>query len=259
MGTRNHSTSRRGFTLIELLVVVAIIALLVSILLPSLSRARELAKATMCAQNMKQCGTALHAYAAEHRSRFPLLVCGAQGYGTPAWFDSWWFGAISPFTGTDMSRFVSGTQAAQETNLTICPSAKIFPVYRDWHVPAKSYLAAERVISPVWSAASISAAYANAVSPDNVEKPQDQMMLGEGPIGAAGIWSLPGVEEFRYKRGMSDQKAWGNRNNGDNGITYYWHGDNKTCNILFTDSHASTGFTPDMGWANHYQDQEHDY
>src|SRR5262249_25644956 len=62
----------RAFTLIELLVVVAIIALLISILLPALSNAREQAKATKCAANLSAVGKAVHTYLAENRSMFPL-------------------------------------------------------------------------------------------------------------------------------------------------------------------------------------------
>ena len=57
--------SRKAFTLIELLVVVAIIALLISILLPSLQGAREQAKKALCLSNMKQVGLGSHSYAVE--------------------------------------------------------------------------------------------------------------------------------------------------------------------------------------------------
>ena len=56
-GVRHISARRmRGFTLIELLVVIAIISLLVSILIPSLKRAKELARRAVCASNLHQPG-----------------------------------------------------------------------------------------------------------------------------------------------------------------------------------------------------------
>lgn len=61
---------RKGFTLIELLVVVAIIALLISILLPSLSRARELAKRAVCSSNLRGIGQSQHIYANDNYEWF---------------------------------------------------------------------------------------------------------------------------------------------------------------------------------------------
>lgn len=58
-------SKRSGFTLIELLVVIAILSLLVSLLLPSLNRARELARQTVCASNQRQIGILLTMYSAE--------------------------------------------------------------------------------------------------------------------------------------------------------------------------------------------------
>lgn len=77
------SVRRNGFTLIELLVVVAIIVLLISILLPSLGRARDLAKQASCASNLRQIGIAFQTYMQDHDGRHypPQWHPSADAYG----------------------------------------------------------------------------------------------------------------------------------------------------------------------------------
>lgn len=64
-------TFRGAFTLVELLVVIGIIALLIAILLPSLSRARQSAQAVACASNLRQLGLAMVNYTTDHKGQLP--------------------------------------------------------------------------------------------------------------------------------------------------------------------------------------------
>lgn len=73
---------RKGFTLVELLVVIGIIGVLVSILLPSLSKARQMAVRTNCLSNLRQFGTATQMYINDNKQSMPFCNwdAGTGGY-----------------------------------------------------------------------------------------------------------------------------------------------------------------------------------
>ncbi len=114
-----YKSRRPGFTLIELLVVVAIIALLIAILLPSLARAREQAKAVVCASRLKVLWQCVYYYTSDNKNVLPNFS-PLYTYEIP---DNYWTSQIAdyvtfkpdlflcPADRNPIVRFVSGTQS----------------------------------------------------------------------------------------------------------------------------------------------------
>ena len=116
---------RRGFTLVELLVVIGIIALLISILLPSLNSARRTAKSVACLSNMRQIGLGFIGYTLENNGRMPFGEVGATFKGKPYDTDgngTDWPILISGYLGvTDKSTW---TGNAEVTPAFLCPAGQ---------------------------------------------------------------------------------------------------------------------------------------
>ena len=75
----SNPSSAKAFTLTEMLIVIALIALLLSIVLPSIGRGKELARRTVCRANLGALASAMIAYAQDNKDRVPLACLGAKG------------------------------------------------------------------------------------------------------------------------------------------------------------------------------------
>lgn len=154
-----------GFTLIELLVVVAILALLMGILVPSLRAARDSARCTKCMANLRAIGIALVTYADEHHQQLPSYVTmGKYGFrvapgnsikihlpggpGTSPYRESWGLQAVletggsPPILPNGVALYVPPGRAKYldgHSKVWICP-ANPGPTDRpDWHDWGNTY------------------------------------------------------------------------------------------------------------------------
>jgi prepilin-type N-terminal cleavage/methylation domain-containing protein len=114
----------RAFTLIELLVVIAIISLLVTMITPSLTRAKELARRTQCACNLHSICEDLEMYSQSNYNAFPYVPLNGAGWGVAIGTGR----TVNPFTGASQARnptanFWMLVREGSNAGLFVCPSS----------------------------------------------------------------------------------------------------------------------------------------
>jgi prepilin-type N-terminal cleavage/methylation domain-containing protein/prepilin-type processing-associated H-X9-DG protein len=107
---------RRGFTLVELLVVIAIITILLSILMPSLRKARSMAARLACANNLRQIDLAVHLYLNEYDNTYPCAQDPLPA-GYCLWMGRGWRSFVRPYLDASID--------ANNPSVLFCPQDRI--------------------------------------------------------------------------------------------------------------------------------------
>ena len=192
---------QRAFSLIELLVVIAVMSLLLSILLPSLRKARDVALRVSCASNLRQIGLGVSMYLEDNDNTYPCAddpVSEDPAYWL--WMGRGWRGWVKPYLG--------GVADANNPSVLLCPEDRTDPSLYESTSYAYSmtfYHSADQI-----DTLSVPAdTYSNPLPSrpqrvDTVATPSSKILLGEWASSHArldeekGWWNWQGARNFLF-------------------------------------------------------------
>jgi prepilin-type N-terminal cleavage/methylation domain-containing protein/prepilin-type processing-associated H-X9-DG protein len=225
---------KSAFTLIELLVVIAIIALLISILLPSLSRARELSKRTVCMANLRGIGQASYIYA-QDGDVFPHISRGTAGTTN---------GQMTLFAITN--RVLPAGQSSVSTTGTPSPTVDMWQLVRANNSTPKQFNCPSQTDQP--DPAQDTTAYYDFLTEVNLSYAyQYQADPNRPPLGSGSDPTFPLMADANpYVKGKVVSQLAGDRISQWRGNSNN-HTNREGQNILFVDGHVSFEKGPDVG------------
>jgi prepilin-type N-terminal cleavage/methylation domain-containing protein/prepilin-type processing-associated H-X9-DG protein len=206
----HRRVSRRGFTLIELLVVVAILALLIAILLPSLARARRQAQQVVCQTQMRELSMGIRYYGQAHRGFIPpFRSSGIPAMIDPAPDNRSWAVIVDPYIPTKLR----DTSTDKETYLDVhhCPSKQSNDAEGDPGSPVFGSYGMNGYVCTFtsWQANKPNAVF-KPVRLDDVRLPTDLILIGEScrMVCVPTLPPTPHAVVPRHRDGTSSNIAW---------------------------------------------------
>jgi prepilin-type N-terminal cleavage/methylation domain-containing protein/prepilin-type processing-associated H-X9-DG protein len=236
---KGHWPPARGFTLIELLVVIAIIAVLASMLLPALAKAKAKGQLVYCLNNMKQLGLGTHLYVDDYNQWMPPI----QDFIPTGGYETSWRSYVFPFVGKNGQVYDCPVEkeevyAKGSRGPRLLPAPQLVGQPLNGEIQLLSGIGAVNVH---WSLGGAPPPFGrprsyenNVCRSSNIEKPSRVLLFGDGHSDVDGTW--PNDRWWIWKFSSEKTPGFNRVAQGDKGSVRH----NRRSNYALADGSATT-------------------